>query len=241
MSIRLTLYFSNRLIGTYDFDTIPDVITIGRNPDCSIPIDNLGISRVHCQLEKSGSHLFTLVDMNSNNGTFIRGERITRCNLNDGDEFFLGKHSLRFQDLRKPQEQQASAPKKETEGFGGGTIVVSPEEMERAQRAQASKLSGYLVFTSETGIRQTRPLNKPITFFGAYEQCDFCLKGWGIQHKHALIFKDEVGQGFRLINLAPKKGILLNGEEVEDTRLENGDRFRIVKFDYQFCVGVPSF
>ena len=34
-----------------------------------------------------------LRDLKSNNGTYVRGEKIQRYNLNNNDEFFLGKHS----------------------------------------------------------------------------------------------------------------------------------------------------
>lgn len=241
MSIKLTLFFSGRLVNTYDFDDSHQVITIGRNPDCSIPIDNLGVSRIHCQIERRGPGLYTVVDMNSNNGTFVRGERVNSHNLNDGDEFSLGKHSVRFQNLSKVQEVATAPPppqKFEDSGGGGMTMLVDSSEMEQLARERASKLSAYLVFTTETGLKQKVPILKTATFFGSHTGCEYCLKGWGVNYKHALVIRDEVG--YRLINLVQKKGVLLNGQEIDDSRLTDGDRFRIAKYDYQFFVGSPT-
>jgi pSer/pThr/pTyr-binding forkhead associated (FHA) protein len=178
--------------------------------------------------------------MNSNNGTFVRGERIDTYNLNDGDEFALGKHSIRYQNLNANRLNPPVQPVKPTgnQGGGGMTMLVDSVEMEQLQRERASKLAAYLLFTSEAGVRQTLPLLKTATFFGSHTTCDLCLKGWGVQYKHAIILRDETG--FRLVNLVPKKGVLLNGEEIDDARLNHGDRFRISKFDYQFYVGSPT-
>lgn len=241
MSIKLTLFFSGRLVNTYEFDDSHQVLTIGRNPDCSIPIDNLGVSRIHCQIERRGPGLYTVVDMNSNNGTFVRGERVQSHNLNDGDEFSLGKHSVRFQNLSRPDYMAPAAPvaqKVDDSGGGGMTMLVDSSEMEQLARERATKLAAYLVFTTETGIKQKIPILKTAIFFGSHTGCEYSLKGWGINYKHALILRDEVG--FRLVNLVQKKGVLLNGEEIDDARLTDGDRFRIAKYDYQFFVGSPT-
>lgn len=59
--------------------------TLGRAGDCDIQIINDGVSRKHAKIvEESGRHV--LVDLRSNNGTYVRGQRIERQRLEPGDE-----------------------------------------------------------------------------------------------------------------------------------------------------------
>ena len=88
---------------TYTLDKPATVV--GRDPTCEIQIDNLGISRSHCQFLKRGA-AYVVQDMNSSNGTFVNGKKVAEHFLNDGDEVVIGKYALRF----KNEEQAAQAP-----------------------------------------------------------------------------------------------------------------------------------
>jgi chromosome segregation ATPase len=69
--------------------------TIGRTPDNDLRIDAEFISRHHAVALRSGAK--TLIeDLNSTNGTYVNGERITRRTLKDGDMVILGKTEFRF-------------------------------------------------------------------------------------------------------------------------------------------------
>lgn len=68
--------------------------TIGRDPSCVVrlPADTPGVSRQHCRITLNGNSL-TLTDLNSSNGTFFRGTRLSPyvpTTLNRGDTFALG-------------------------------------------------------------------------------------------------------------------------------------------------------
>lgn len=78
---------------TYTLDR-PRMV-VGREPQCEIAIDNLGISRQHCALLNKGD-TFVVQDLGSANGTFVNGKKIVEHYLNDGDEIFLGKYVLKF-------------------------------------------------------------------------------------------------------------------------------------------------
>ncbi|HZU29338.1 MAG TPA: FHA domain-containing protein [Bryobacteraceae bacterium] len=72
-----------------------DVLTIGRRIDNDLVIDSPRASRYHARIERSGSS-FMLCDLNSDNGTFVRGERVTRHALKDGDVARIGDARLVF-------------------------------------------------------------------------------------------------------------------------------------------------
>ena len=53
------------------------------------------ISRVHCALEISAEGI-VLKDLESTNGTFVDGQKITTATLTDGSTFRVGDHVLRL-------------------------------------------------------------------------------------------------------------------------------------------------
>ena len=70
-------------------------IDVGREPKCDIHIDNLGISREHCVFEQRGG-AFLVLDLNSSNGTYVNGRKVTEHFLNHDDEIIIGKYMLKF-------------------------------------------------------------------------------------------------------------------------------------------------
>jgi predicted component of type VI protein secretion system len=98
----VTVLFAGQEQGTFELNQ-PQMIA-GRDPECAIRIDNLGISRQHCTIVNRGE-AFLLQDLGSANGTFVNGRRVAECFLNDGDEIVIGvKYALRFKN-----EKQAKA------------------------------------------------------------------------------------------------------------------------------------
>lgn len=89
----VTVIFGGKEERTYNLDR-PRMV-VGREPQCEIAIDNLGISRQHCALMNKGD-AFVVQDLGSANGTFVNGKKVVEHYLNDGDEIFLGKYVLKF-------------------------------------------------------------------------------------------------------------------------------------------------
>ncbi|MHC4253127.1 MAG: FHA domain-containing protein [Planctomycetota bacterium] len=90
---KVTVTFSGEFVGEYPLDRPASIV--GRDATCDIQIDNLGVSRAHCQFVKRGN-TFILQDMNSANGTYVNGRKVGEHYLNDGDEVLVGKFLLKF-------------------------------------------------------------------------------------------------------------------------------------------------
>jgi ABC-type multidrug transport system ATPase subunit/ABC-type multidrug transport system permease subunit len=70
-------------------------MVVGRDPACELPLDNPLISRQHAVFER-GAGGITVEDLDSRNGTYVDGVRITKkTSLQPGQEIELG--SFRFQ------------------------------------------------------------------------------------------------------------------------------------------------
>ena len=77
----------------------PTESVLGRALDADIRFDVPGVSRRHARIVVDGDQV-ALEDLGSQNGTYLRGERITgRATLADGDEVRLGPVSIVFRQV----------------------------------------------------------------------------------------------------------------------------------------------
>jgi len=72
-----------------------DCVTVGRNPDSEIFLDDVTVSRKHAQFLRSGKS-FLVQDSGSLNGTYVNGELAEKTDLFDGDSVQIGKYRLLF-------------------------------------------------------------------------------------------------------------------------------------------------
>jgi len=89
-----------------------DRTTIGRVEDNLFPIAEASVSSHHCEVLLRGNEVF-VHDLNSTNGTFINGEKITESVLKPGQTLRLGQIELRLEPAgpsAAPAPAGASAP-----------------------------------------------------------------------------------------------------------------------------------
>jgi len=71
-------------------------ITIGRLPECAVPLSDPNVSRRHAQLRREGDAVL-VVDLGSTNGTRVNGAPIEEHRLLDGDVVTVGTTTFRFE------------------------------------------------------------------------------------------------------------------------------------------------
>ena len=94
-------------------------LTIGRHPDCQIPVKDSGrVSRNHAQIIRQGDAYF-IKDLLSRNGTYLNDEQIgdQLHPLKDGDRIRICDLEFRFR-LRDPAKETKS-PSASTVSLGG--------------------------------------------------------------------------------------------------------------------------
>jgi pSer/pThr/pTyr-binding forkhead associated (FHA) protein len=69
------------------------VKTIGRSTGAEFIVDAALVSRLHCQLTATKDSLH-VKDLDSTNGTFVNGQRVTTAELKDGDKLAVGRVEL---------------------------------------------------------------------------------------------------------------------------------------------------
>lgn len=80
-----------------------DFITLGRDEACDIVLDEIGVSRFHCSLNRVGND-YVLADEESTNGTFINDQPINNEVLHEQDSLALGPECLLRFDRQPPEE-----------------------------------------------------------------------------------------------------------------------------------------
>jgi pSer/pThr/pTyr-binding forkhead associated (FHA) protein len=259
MPMKLTLTLSGRTLERYEFDK--ESVKIGRNEDCEVTIDNLGVSRYHSEIvSKDGFYI--LRDLKSNNGTFVNGKRVESYNLNDGDEISIGKFTISFSgkaqvalpepalpagketsdgEDRDPAAPGAEKPAANNDGkddFGGMTMQMDQKALAQLQREKSSRVRGYLVIDEGGGKKNNVFLEKSVFVIGKGEDSDVKVSGWSASRKVAVIFRDE--SGFRLIDVTHKGGaVAVNGKSVDDVRLGDNDEVRVLGKTMRFMRGTP--
>jgi pSer/pThr/pTyr-binding forkhead associated (FHA) protein len=70
-----------------------NIKTIGRSPGAQFIVDADLVSRLHCRLSAGATEL-QVDDLDSTNGTFVNGNRVTRSSLKEGDRLAVGRVEL---------------------------------------------------------------------------------------------------------------------------------------------------
>ncbi len=93
---KFTVFFNGEFINVYEIEE--PVISIGRLPENSISIANMGVSRRHVKIEEDADRKYVITDLNSLNGTYLNGKRIKKTLLTHGDKIIIGKYTVLYEE-----------------------------------------------------------------------------------------------------------------------------------------------
>ncbi|MCD6385928.1 FHA domain-containing protein [Candidatus Sumerlaeota bacterium] len=106
------------------------IVTIGRHPSNDITLPFSSVSRFHSRIEVHNNR-FYIIDLNSSNGTYVNGRRITQSALSDGDIVIFGNIELQFsreslvEKIGREEDSQATEVEIITTQVGGQTEIRS--------------------------------------------------------------------------------------------------------------------
>lgn len=111
--LKILLKFKDKELKT--LETEKTEISIGRNENNDIHINNLGASKKHARIFKRRGE-YIIEDLNSTNGTLMNDESILTAKLKSNDIVTIGKHNL-YISLQDGQDEAAT-------GFAETTILI---------------------------------------------------------------------------------------------------------------------
>ncbi len=213
---KVTVLFGSNVEAEYNLEK--DAHKIGRSMECDIVVDNLGVSRHHCTIQREGI-AWVLVDGGSNNGTYVGGQKISKHTLKDGDRIVLGKHSLVYDG--KGVATPGKSSKKGGAAMGGEmTMFVDQAALAKALTADGKRM--VLLLTQ--GGREVLVQLRDETTIGT--GADVPAKGFLVKAVQAKIVKTAVGH--KLFSLGGWRSVKVNGTTVKSDRdLRPGDKITI--------------
>lgn len=123
---------------------------IGRRSDCAIVIPSKGVSRQHASIEMQGNE-YVIQDLESANGTFVNGKRITSVPLAPGDQIAFDNIHFIFKAVHSTgagEETRALGPErsKATPALSTNSITLEKSLAQRALTAGVSIVMAVLLF-----------------------------------------------------------------------------------------------
>jgi hypothetical protein len=116
------------------------VVTIGRQPDNLLQIDNPIVSGHHARIFWEKSH-YVLEDNESFNGTYLNNRSVSRAVLGDGDVIVIGKHRIEFHsEVGKRDASSSSVTQDRTSGGQAQVEKAAPPQLEATMVLDTNKL-----------------------------------------------------------------------------------------------------
>jgi len=229
---RLVLMFNKQVIKEYPL--LEDSVTVGRNEDNTIPIENLAVSGYHARIDKTGSD-FILTDLQSTNGTFVNDKKVVTHKLSHGDNVIIGKHVILFVGTEKGKVQEEIEAKKMDMDKTMMLDTAKQKELlskqkEAVKTAVAPEKMGVISFIDGSDMGDIE-LTKKLTKIGKSSTSEIKLTGMFMSATAATISKRPTGY-----TLSPTGGkIKVNGEAIKDSvQLKDFDTIELGSYKFQF-------
>jgi pSer/pThr/pTyr-binding forkhead associated (FHA) protein len=91
LPIRVELVSEGPRTTSHVFHLGDDTVLVGRCVEATVRVDNVQVSRRHCEISRLGGTL-AVRDVGSTNGTFVNGFKIDEAHLMPGDELKIGNY-----------------------------------------------------------------------------------------------------------------------------------------------------
>jgi pSer/pThr/pTyr-binding forkhead associated (FHA) protein len=249
--VRFVISYNNEHLKTYEINE--PAITVGRLPENTISIANMGVSRRHLRIESDASGTYILADLNSLNGTYINNKRVKTAPLANGDIISIGKYSIVFEtgEATAHKEDQAPAahpaaptpaPEEETVAPVDSPAKANDDVLEEVAEASTPP-SGTTVPPAGEGavnrpvlIETTKhvvyKLDKALITIGNSEGDDVYITGFMMSDGYAQVEKKDDGIWISARKMGGK--VKVNGKSVRSHKLEHKDRIEIGKSTFRF-------
>ena len=230
---RLILMFNKQVVNEFSLEK--ESVTIGRNDDNTITVDNLAVSGYHARIDAAGSD-YILTDLQSTNGTFVNDNKVVSHKLAHGDNVAVGKHIILF--VGTGQEASipgAGADKKMDMDKTMMLDTAKQKELLAKQQgamaaAQKAKKIGVISFIEGSDMDDIE-LTKKLTKIGKAETSEIRLSGLFMPATVATISRRP--SGYVISTMGGK--LKVNGEIVEENvPLKEFDTIEIGKIKMQF-------
>ena len=233
--VKFIVFFDNELVKTYELDD--PVITIGRLPENTICISNMGISRRHSKIERDSNNNYMLSDLNSLNGTFVNNSKVKKIALSHGDKVTIGKYTILFEDAEKKEtagQEPQSKPEAPPEPINEDYAMHEPTHQHEQTAVESGEKDplGAAAVLIEINKHVIYKLDKPLTTLGDSENDDIFVSGFLVDQGHVVI--ERVGSEVWIRSQKFLGQFKVNGRKTKNHQLAHKDRIEIGSSTFRF-------
>jgi len=202
------------------YDLEQDRVTLGRSVGADVRLPHATVSEQHAvvRLETEG---YVLVDGESTNGTRVNGDKVVpgrKKKLHDGDRIDIGVYSIVFEGAH-PSVETITAER---------TAELARRLFRASQRgAQVGGARLVLLGGAQVGKSVSVPEAPGRLLIGRAETCQIVLNDPDASREHAEVARDL--DGVTIKNLGSKNGVVVQGNNVQQRRLRDGDEIMLGK------------
>jgi pSer/pThr/pTyr-binding forkhead associated (FHA) protein len=256
---KFMVFYEGKPLNTYIIDE--PVITIGRLPENTISIANMGVSRRHLRIEEDYDRKYILTDLNSLNGTSVNGKRVKKVPLHSGDKITIGKFTIIYEEIAPGTEVAADygAPsshepvmstepvekKSDTRSLNkkAKDQEYTPPRGEPGPRNQTQaipvtresydgKLEAKSPVLIETAKHLSYIIDKPYMTIGSGESDDIPVTGFMVTEQQAYI--EQTPEGYQISSHKMMGKIKVNGRATKSQILQHKDRIDIGSASFRY-------
>lgn len=231
---------------------ITGATVLGRSAEqAQIAIKDTRLSRAHCKFEPRDDGQWAILDLGSQNGTFLNGRRVRESVLRPGDVVTIGQCDILFEAIGGPTGSDLMAGVASTRigpsgsqkpvppaNSDGPAVLALEENHEESQNATRTVVApAALTLLQGTLKDKIYPLLKDVFTVGRKAGNDIVLDGDGkASGQHAKITRQDPTT-WVIEDLKSTNGVTVNGHAVTDAVvLKNGAKVIIGSQTFQFTI-----
>ena len=231
---RLVLLFNDQVLREFPF--VKQSMTVGREAENDIQVDNLAVSGYHARIDKTGQN-YILTDLQSTNGTFVGNKKIVSHNLSHSEKINIGKHVILFLASEKEDGGIPESPK--DANLDKTMMLDTAKQRELLAKQEPStprvvkpKKIGVLTFLDGSKEGEIE-LKKKLTRIGKAGNSEVKLSGLFMGATSATISKRPSGYAISFAGGMTK--LRINGEVIKNSvQLNDFDTIEIGSYRFQF-------
>ena len=178
-------------------------IRVGRAEDNDVVLADVGVSRRHCRIRIERDRV-VVEDLGSGNGTWVRGHRVQREDLADGDEVLIDPFQLQLRVVAAGRRELAPRP-----GPTGWLEIIPPE-----------------------GPPSRHGLPARTVTIGRSEHRDIVLVDPATSRHHITLQPRD--DQWVLLDAGSANGVFVNGARATELVLADGDAMRVGNTELRF-------
>jgi pSer/pThr/pTyr-binding forkhead associated (FHA) protein len=215
----------------------PGVTLLGRAEDNDLVLTDIGVSRRHARIlvHEKGTYI---EDMGSGNGTYFRGRRVQRQQIEDADEVLVDPFLLRFRVHRLDTKDDGVTAELEDVDDDDTVRVSEPGFAPPTEERPLMLGRSRLVTLTGQRLEAAYEVGEGGLSMGRSEARDIVLFDPAASRNHADI--ERLGTDYWLRDHGSANGTFVNATRVREQCLRNGDKVRIGSTEFRFELQNPE-